>query len=375
MLKPQCHIGGKGDALVRTTMENLDEIIENIEKEIRETPYHKGTERHIARLKSRLVRIQEEKIQKIVKASGGGGVGFAVKHTGDATVALVGPPSVGKSSLLNCLTNAESRVGAYDFTTLNVVPGMMKYQGAYIQLLDIPGIVEGAASGKGRGKEVLSIARNADLLLLIVDTKRINMVDDIKYELEKNGIRLDKTPPKVLIIKAHSGGIKINTNSRLDISLDTIKDLASDFRLTNAEIIIKENVSPDELIDVFIGNRVYIPYLVVVNKADLSKKRNIDKDYIYTSTQTNNGLDELKERIWGKLEYIRVYTVKYNKKDDNKPLIVKKGTTLKEIIELLRLDPELNLTKAKISGNGAKYKGQEVSLRFVPVDGTVVEFC
>lgn len=370
-------------------MENLDEIIENIEKEIRETPYHKGTERHIARLKSRLVRIQEEKIQKIVKASGGGGVGFAVKHTGDATVALVGPPSVGKSSLLNCLTNAESRVGAYDFTTLNVVPGMMKYQGAYIQLLDIPGIVEGAATGKGRGKEVLSIARNADLLLLIVDTMRAGMISDIKHELEKNGVRLDKTPPKVVIIKAHSGGIKINTNSKLDISIESIKDLASDFRLTNAEIIIKENVSADELIDVFIGNRVYIPYLVVVNKADLMKKRdNMGFDFhpprrgeagrndmVYTSTETGMGLDELKEAIWNKLNYIRVYPVKSKRKEDNKPLIVKKGTTLKEIIELLRLDPELNFTKAKISGNGAKYKGQEVSLRFVPVDGTVVEFC
>lgn len=356
-------------------MENLDEIIENIEKEIRETPYHKGTERHIARLKSRLVRIREEKIQKIFKASGGGGGGFGVKHTGDATIALVGPPSVGKSSILNALTNAESRVGAYDFTTLNVVPGMMKYQGAYLQLLDIPGIVEGAATGKGRGKEVLSIARNADLLLLIVDTKRIAMVDDIKYELEKNGVRLDKKPPKVTIIKAHSGGIKIAATAKLDISVETIKDLASDFRLTNADIIIKENVSADDLIDAFIGNRVYIPYLVVINKSDLGKKRRAENDYTYTSTQTGVGLDELKQRIWDKLEYIRVYPIKFSKKDDEKPLIVKKGVSLGEIVDILRLDPELNITKAKISGNGAKYKGQEVSLRFIPGDGTIVEFC
>lgn len=376
MLKPPVsHRRARSTPWNEENMDNLDQIIEELEKEIRVTPYHKGTERHIARLKSRLVRIREEKIQKIVKASGGGGGGFGVKHTGDATIALVGPPSVGKSSLLNCLTNAESRVAAYDFTTLSVIPGMMKYKGAYLQLLDIPGIVEGAALGKGRGKEVLSIARNADLLLLIVDTKRINMVDDIKDELEKYGIRLDKTPSMVTVIKAHSGGVKINATSKLDISFETIKDLANDFRLTNVEVIIKENVSIDELIDVFMGNRVYIPYLVIVNKSDLTTRRKHGYDYIYTSTHTNNGLDELKERIWNKLNYIRVFTVKSNHKDDDKPLIVKNGKTLAEIVSILRLDPGLNITKAKISGNGARFKGQEVSLTYIPVDETIVEFC
>ena len=83
---------------------------------------------------------------------------------------LVGFPSVGKSTLLNNITNAESKVGAYQFTTLDIVPGVMEHKNAKIQVFDIPGIITGASSGKGRGKEILSVARTADLILVVLDT-------------------------------------------------------------------------------------------------------------------------------------------------------------------------------------------------------------
>jgi ribosome-interacting GTPase 1 len=126
----------------------LEDEIEAIREEIRETPYNKSTEAHIGRLKSKLA---EKKEQLERQSSSGGGAGYAVQKTGDATVALVGFPSVGKSTLLNALTNADSEVGAYEFTTLSVNPGMLQYRGANIQLLDVPGLIEGAAGGRGRG--------------------------------------------------------------------------------------------------------------------------------------------------------------------------------------------------------------------------------
>src|SRR6056297_4235837 len=131
----------------------LEEEIESIREEIAETPYNKSTEAHIGRLKAKLAEKKEELEKKQQQGSGGGG-GYAVQKTGDATVALVGFPSVGKSTLLNALTNADSEVGSYEFTTLTVNPGMLKYNGADIQLLDVPGLVEGAAGGVGGGKEV-----------------------------------------------------------------------------------------------------------------------------------------------------------------------------------------------------------------------------
>lgn len=361
-------------------MQTTEERIEEIEEEIRKTPYHKGTEHYIGKLKARIAKLREEEFQKSIRGGSGGGGGYAVAKTGDASVIFVGPPSVGKSTLLNKLTNAQSKVAAYDFTTLDVIPGMMDYKGAKIQIFDVPGIVEGAAKGKGRGKQVLSVARTANLIVIMVDVKTTHFIEKIKHELYENGIRLDEPPPKVAIAKQLSGGIKINSTVNQALSHDTIKSLAGEFHLPNAEIIIKENITIDRLIDAFMGNRVYLPYLVIINKVDLGFPKNMQKflaeesEMILISAQTGDNLEKLKEKIWEKLNFIRIYLKNGDIIDYDSPFIAQKNWTLKDLIGHISICNKGTFTEAKIYGAGAKYPGQEVSLTFIPQDETVVQF-
>ena len=129
---------------------SIEKQIKDIEDEIFNTQKNKATEHHIGKLKAKIARLREQ--VEIRRSAGGKGKGFSIKKSGDATVGLIGFPSIGKSTLLNQLTNADSEIGHYDFTTLDVIPGMLHYKGARIQILDLPGLISGAARGKGRGK-------------------------------------------------------------------------------------------------------------------------------------------------------------------------------------------------------------------------------
>ena len=119
------------------------------------TQKNKATSYHLGLLKAKLAKYRRELIAPAKSGGGGGaGEGFDVRRTGDARIGLVGFPSVGKSTLLTKLTGTYSEVAAYEFTTLTAVPGIIRYKGAKMQLLDLPGIIEGAKDGKGRGRQV-----------------------------------------------------------------------------------------------------------------------------------------------------------------------------------------------------------------------------
>lgn len=108
---------------------------------------------------SKLARLRAQLLEPAPGAGSSGGAGFDVSKSGDARIALVGFPSVGKSTFLSKITKTKSEVAAYSFTTLTAIPGVLEYGGAEIQVLDLPGIIEGASEGKGRGRQVISAAK------------------------------------------------------------------------------------------------------------------------------------------------------------------------------------------------------------------------
>ncbi len=348
----------------------IEEEIKRIEEELKNTPYNKATQKHIGRLKAKLAKLREQAQSR----GGGGGKGYAVKKSGDATAAFVGFPSVGKSTLLNKLTNANSEVGAYAFTTLTIVPGVLNYKGAKIQLLDAPGIIVGASSGKGRGTEVLSAVRSADLILLTVDIYTLDHLPVLEKELYNVGIRLDQKPPDVKIKVKERGGINVSSTVPLThIDEDTVEAILNEYRIHNADVVIREDITLEQFIDVVSGNRVYIPSLVVVNKIDLAdedylkyikqKLEEFGKDYILVSGNKNINLDLLKEKIYEKLGFIKIYLKPQGKKPDfDEPLIMRKGSTVKDVCEKLHKDFVKNFRYAQVWGKSAKHPGQRVGL-------------
>ncbi len=348
--------------------------IRQIEEEIRKTPYHKGTEHHIGRLKARISQLKKELSEKASADTGGGGNQYAVPKQGDATAVLVGPPSVGKSTLLNQLTGARSKIGNYDFTTLDVIPGMFTYLGAKIQLLDVPGLIVGAAVGKGNGKQILSVVRNSDLIILITDVNQIDWLKKARDELYQAGIRLDAEKPKITIKKKKRGGINV-INPFQNISSETVSAVAEKFGLENAEIIIEEEINTiDRLIDGFAKDRVFLPAISVINKVDI-KKVEVD-NCLLISSETGINLDKLKKLIWQKLNLIRVYlkSAKDKEPDKENPLILKKGSTVKQALQAISTDLVEEVDQVLIWGEKVKYPGQIVSLSQTLFDEAVLYF-
>src|SRR5881394_2754006 len=97
---------------------------------------------------------------------------IAVRREGAAQIAFVGPPNAGKSSLLQALSSIQIKTGDYAFTTLRPVPALMRLRGVLVQLVEIPGLIEGAAEGRGGGRALLGVLRGADGIVLCHDAAR-----------------------------------------------------------------------------------------------------------------------------------------------------------------------------------------------------------
>ena len=348
---------------------DIEEQIRQLEEEIKRTPYNKATEHHIGRLKAKLARLKEEAEKRRRKSTG---QRFSIKKEGDATVVIVGFPSVGKSTLLNALTGARSEVADYDFTTLKPIPGMLEYKGAKIQIIDIPGLIEGASKGRGRGKEIISAIRCADMILLLVDVFNLHQIDILKKELYEGGIRLNESPPEVTIKKKERGGIKITSTVPLSIGKDTIMGILREYRIHNADVLIREDLTIERLIDAIMGNRVYIPSLTVVNKIDLMDVSVEGEDVVCVSAKKGINLDLLIERIYKKLRFIRIFLKPPGGKADNEPLIMRKGATVGDVCEKLHRGMLESFRYAKVWGKSVKFQGQKVGLGHVLEDGDVL---
>jgi small GTP-binding protein len=368
-----------GTTLRREPMATAEEQIKQIEEELAKTQYNKKTQHHIGKLKAKMARLKDE--VELRRSKGPKTAGYAVRKSGHATVAIVGFPSVGKSTLLNKITNAESAVAAYQFTTLTCVPGLMEHRGAKIQILDLPGLIKDASKGKGRGREVLSVVRSADLILLMIDVFETN-IQVLVDELKTANLRLNQRPPDIVISKKSRGGVTVNFTTKQSIlDEDLVADMLNEYGFINADIVIREDIDEDQLIDYISGNRLFVPAIVAINKTDLVNKeylKHIEKrlkgwKLIAIAAEKDMGLAELKDAIFDALRFIRIYMKPQGKEADMvEPLVIKDGSDIGMVCDSIHRDFRKNFRYAQIWGKSAKFPGQIVGLDHRVTDQDVV---
>lgn len=346
------------------------EKISEIEKEIARTQKNKATEYHLGQLKAKLAKYRSQLLEPQGKGAAKG-EGFDVMKSGDARCALIGFPSVGKSTLLNSVTNTFSESASYEFTTLTCIPGVIEYNGASIQLLDLPGIIEGAAQGKGRGRQVIAVARTSDLVVMMLDaTKKDVQKELLEYELETVGIRLNKRRPHIYFKQKATGGIKFNSTINLTkCDEKMVYTILHEYKIFNCEIVFREDATPDDFIDVILGNRVYLPCLYVYNKIDQISMEEVDKlarrpHSVVISCNMKLNMDYFLEQMWEHLALMRVFTKKRGHKPDfDDPLIVRSGCTVKHICHSIHRTLVDEFKYALVWGRSVKYSPQRVGLQ------------
>lgn len=356
------------------------EKIRELEEQMRKAQYNKATEHWFGIAKAQIARLREQIDKQASK--GGGGHGFSVRKSGDATVILLGFPSVGKSTLLNKLTGAKSATAAYAFTTLTMIPGVLNYNNAKIQILDVPGVVSGAAQGRGRGKEVLACVHSCDLVMFVIDASNPEQFDALRNELFAVNVRVNQVLPDVKIEKRDRGGLSVTSTVPLTkISVGMIEKVLREFRINSADVVVRTDIDVDQLIDVIQGNRKYVPAITVVSKVDLvnvSERKRLERSLhpdMLVSAQTGENIDELKETIFNALQFMRIYLKEVGKKPDlDEPMIVRKGSTIEMICRRIHRDFVRKFRFVRIWGKSAKFPGQQFNKLDKPLqDGDIVE--
>ncbi len=269
--------------------EKVEEKISLLEELLAITPKHKGTEKVQAEIKAKIAKLKKKKPKKSKSE-----ISYFIPKEGAAQIVLVGPANSGKSSLLNVLTEAETKTGAYPFTTQTLKPAMMPYQNILIQLIDTPPLTK---DSPGWMKNIL---KSSDAIIAVFDLSKEGVIEDIKE----------------------------------------IKKIFKDWRLNSKKTI-------------FVANKIDLGK----PEKKIEKIESELKDKIYLlSCEKKINIEKFKRMVFRTLEIIRVYTKSSNKSVDfEHPFIMKKNSKLVELARKIHHDFKSSFKYAKLFTPGSKH--------------------
>jgi small GTP-binding protein len=238
---------------------------------------------------------------------------IAVRREGAAQICLVGPPNVGKSSLLQALSEIQIKTGDYAFTTLRPMPALTRIGGVLVQLVEIPGLIEGASDDRGGGRALLGVLRGADAIVYCVratgDTAELEAV---RTEVAAAGIDKPAFLAATQADEAPPGAI------------DRLAAAFPDLRVVPVSVLDEPS------------------------------------------------LDAFRDAVWALTGLIRVWLRKDGTTDEE-PLALDPASTVADVADSIHHDLASSLNGARVWGPSARFEGQRVGRDHQVSDGDVVE--
>jgi ribosome-interacting GTPase 1 len=242
---------------------------------------------------------------------------------------------------------------------------------------------------------VIAVARSADAILIVLDAGKegLNRHREIlENELETVGIRLNQRPPDVTLTKKKTGGIRFSSTVQLtQLGPDPEKlatQIMREYRITNADLLAREDITVDQLVDVIQGNRVYIRAVYLYNKIDTVTIEEVDQlarmpHSIVGSVSMRFNIGEpdeddlVKTKLWEYLGLTRIYTKRKGQPPDlNEPVIlsdIRRGTTVKSLCMNVSTQMLRDFNYALVWGTSAKHSPQRCGLHHQLDDQDVVQ--
>ena len=161
---------------------------------------------------------------------------------------------------------------------------------------------------------------------------------------------------------------------------ETIKKVLREFKVVNADVLIRSPIDVDDLIDCIEGNKKYVPAITCITKADLATvadvskaKKELNADLVISAEEGLN-IAQLREMIFQKLDFIRVYMKEPRKEADMKePMIIFKGATIRDVCLKTHKDFVTKFRFARVWGESAKFNAQKVMLNHKLKDEDILE--
>ncbi|MFX1563252.1 MAG: GTPase, partial [Promethearchaeota archaeon] len=320
----------------------LEDRIQKLEKFVSLIPKHKSSEKMVAHYRHRLTVLRDElEERKARRRVSSGGPTFSLPKEGAGQVVLVGVTNSGKSALLNKLTGAKAKVGDYEFTTQLPEPGVLKYGGTDIQIIEMPALFEGAKESSV-GRQILGGIRNADLIALVIDLSQdpLPQMEFLIQILEDARIKLNKQSPPILFSKTGSGGLHVIGQTNFQGDPETIRQLLLTRKIHNCSLQFRGPTTLDDLIETLEGRTRYAPAIIIGTKGDAPKSskhfkalmRRYNNFPVYAfSVEKNKGIRKVAAGIFEGLGVIRIFTRKTSGEIGDRPLILPKGSTVEDL--------------------------------------------